>query len=85
MRIPERIWRSKHWRYVRTPSGARERMTVWMDPTNGGWHWSCGGHASEAFVDPVSCRMDAENTMLGLGWKVELTDAIQMPYKGEVE
>jgi hypothetical protein len=71
MMIPESTWRSKHWRYVRTPAGVRERMTVWMDPINGGWHWSCGGHTSEAFVESTPCRMDAERTMRGLGWRVE--------------
>jgi hypothetical protein len=70
MMAPESTWRQTFWRYIRTPAGTRERLTVRLDPMNGGWHWSAGGHTSEAFVDPIPCRMDAETTMRSLGWKV---------------
>lgn len=70
MMCPESTWRAKFWRYVRSPHGSRERITVWVDPINGGWHWSCGGRTSKSFVYSERCKDDAEMTMKKLGWIV---------------
>lgn len=70
MRTPDHVWRCKFWRYIQSPAGARERMSMRLDANTGRWHWNAGGHTSEGFTEQVPCRMDAEMTMKKLGWIV---------------